>query len=81
MRSGRTAGWAQRLRAFALELAAKDAALIVEAGEALGAATPVGAAVKGVLDEAVVAGLGGADWSELVAAAEHLSQTKLRFHA
>lgn len=64
---------------FALELAAKDAALIVGAGEALGAATPVGQAVKGVLDQAVAAGLGGADWSELVAAAEKLSGVALRF--
>ena len=66
---------------FALELAAKDAALIVGVGAALEAATPVGTAVKGVLDEAVAAGLGGADWSELVAAAEHLSKVDLHFHA
>jgi 3-hydroxyisobutyrate dehydrogenase-like beta-hydroxyacid dehydrogenase len=65
---------------FALELAAKDAALIVGVGEALGAATPVGAAVKGVLDQAVAAGLGSADWSDLVAAAEQLSNVQLRFH-
>ncbi len=55
---------------FALELAAKDAGLIVEWGGALGAPTPVAAAVKGVLDGAVADGLGGADWSELVAVAE-----------
>ena len=64
---------------FALELAAKDAALIVAAGHQLGAATPVGIAVQGVLDRAVAAGLGGADWSELVAAAELLSGTELRY--
>lgn len=66
---------------FALELAAKDAALIVGAGEALGAATPVGEAVRAVLEDAVARGLGGADWSELVVAAEARSGTKLRFHA
>ncbi len=55
---------------FALELAAKDANLIVEWAKELGAATPVAAAVKGVLDGAVASGLGGADWSELVAHAE-----------
>jgi 3-hydroxyisobutyrate dehydrogenase-like beta-hydroxyacid dehydrogenase len=64
---------------FALELAAKDAALIVAAGAAVGAATPVGRAVRDVLDEAVLAGLGGADWSELVAAAERLSDVSLRW--
>ncbi len=49
---------------FALALAAKDAGLIVESGKSLGAPTPVGAAVRGVLDEVVGQGLGGADWSE-----------------
>jgi 3-hydroxyisobutyrate dehydrogenase len=66
---------------FALELAAKDAALIVSTGEQLGAATPVGAAVKGVLDQAVAAGLGGADWSELVAAVEQQSDVVLKWEA
>jgi 2-hydroxy-3-oxopropionate reductase len=55
---------------FALELAAKDAGLFVEWGLTLGAPMPVGAAVKDVLDRAVTNGLGGADWSELVAFAE-----------
>jgi len=64
---------------FALELAAKDAALIVALGELLGAATPVGEAVKGVLDTAVAAGLGGADWSELVAAVEQRSDVVLKW--
>lgn len=64
---------------FALELAAKDAALIVGVGEALGAATPVGDAIRGVLDAAVAAGLGGADWSELVAAAEQRSEVVLKW--
>ena len=64
---------------FALELAAKDAALIVAMGEALGAATPVGSAVRAVLDAAVAGGLGGADWSELVAAAEQQSDVELKW--
>jgi 3-hydroxyisobutyrate dehydrogenase len=55
---------------FALELAAKDAGLIVDTGSAVGAPTPVAAAVRSVLDGAVAGGLGGADWSELVAFAE-----------
>ena len=64
---------------FALELAAKDAGLIVEWGSALGAPTPVAAAVKGVLDGAVAGGLGGADWSELVAVAEQQADVALRW--
>ncbi|HEY6471758.1 MAG TPA: NAD(P)-dependent oxidoreductase [Acidimicrobiales bacterium] len=66
---------------FALELAAKDARLIVELGEALDAPTPVASAVKGVLDEAVKKGLGGADWSELVTHAEQQSGAALRWNA
>jgi 3-hydroxyisobutyrate dehydrogenase-like beta-hydroxyacid dehydrogenase len=65
---------------FALELAAKDAGLIVEWGGALGAPTPVAAAVKGVLDGAVASGLGGADWSELVAVAERNADVALRWN-
>jgi 3-hydroxyisobutyrate dehydrogenase-like beta-hydroxyacid dehydrogenase len=65
---------------FALELAAKDAGLIVEWGSALGAPTPVAAAVKGVLDGAVAGGLGGADWSELVAVAEQQAGVNLRWN-
>jgi 3-hydroxyisobutyrate dehydrogenase-like beta-hydroxyacid dehydrogenase len=64
---------------FALELAAKDAGLIVEWGSTLGAPTPVAAAVKGVLDGAVADGLGGADWSELVAVAEQQADVALRW--
>jgi 3-hydroxyisobutyrate dehydrogenase-like beta-hydroxyacid dehydrogenase len=66
---------------FALELAAKDARLIVELGNALDAPTPVAAAVKGVLDEAVKQGLGGADWSELVAHAEQQAGAPLHWNA
>jgi 3-hydroxyisobutyrate dehydrogenase len=65
---------------FALELAAKDANLIVEWAKELGAATPVAAAVKGVLDSAVASGLGGADWSELVTHAEQQSDVTLRWN-
>ena len=65
---------------FALELAAKDAGLIVDWGTALGAPTPVAAAVKGVLDGAVADGLGGADWSELVAVAERRAGVALRWN-
>ena len=64
---------------FALALAAKDAGLIVDAGAALGAPTPVASAVRGVLDHAVASGLGGADWSELVALAEQQAGVELRW--
>ncbi len=64
---------------FALALAAKDAGLIVDTGAALGAPTPVAAAVRGVLDGAVAGGLGGADWSELVAWAEQQAGVALRW--
>ena len=64
---------------FALALAAKDAGLIVEHGEALGAPTPVGAAVRELLDQVVAQGLGGADWSELVAFAEQQADVALRW--
>jgi 3-hydroxyisobutyrate dehydrogenase-like beta-hydroxyacid dehydrogenase len=64
---------------FALELAAKDAGLIVEWGSTLGAPTPVASAVKGVLDGAVEDGLGGDDWSELVAVAERRANVALRW--
>jgi 3-hydroxyisobutyrate dehydrogenase-like beta-hydroxyacid dehydrogenase len=64
---------------FALELAAKDARLIVELGSELGAPTPVAKAVRQVLDEAVAGGLGGADWSELVAHAEQEAGAALRW--
>jgi len=66
---------------FALELAAKDAGLIVDWGSTLGAPTPVAAAMKGVLDGAVANGLGGADWSELVAVAEQQAGVALRWNA
>jgi 3-hydroxyisobutyrate dehydrogenase-like beta-hydroxyacid dehydrogenase len=64
---------------FALVLAAKDAGLIVDSGEALGVPTPVAAAVRGVLDKAVDQGLGDADWSELVTFAEQQGDVALRW--
>ncbi len=64
---------------FALALAAKDARLIVDSGAALGVPTPIASAVHGVLTEAVAQGLGGADWSELVAFAEQQANVALRW--
>ncbi len=64
---------------FALALAAKDAGLIVESGATLGVPTPVASAVRDVLAQAVAQGLGGADWSELVALAEQQADVALRW--
>jgi 3-hydroxyisobutyrate dehydrogenase-like beta-hydroxyacid dehydrogenase len=64
---------------FALALAAKDAQLIVESGATLGVPTPVASAVHEVLVQAVAQGLGGADWSELVALAEQQADVALRW--
>jgi 3-hydroxyisobutyrate dehydrogenase-like beta-hydroxyacid dehydrogenase len=64
---------------FALVLAAKDAGLIVETGANLGVPTPVASAVHDVLAQAVAQGLGGADWSELVALAEQQANVALRW--
>jgi 3-hydroxyisobutyrate dehydrogenase-like beta-hydroxyacid dehydrogenase len=64
---------------FALELAAKDAGLIVDTGRALGVPTPAGASVLQVLVGAVAAGLGERDWSELVAVAERQGDVELRW--
>ncbi|HXZ61380.1 MAG TPA: NAD(P)-dependent oxidoreductase [Acidimicrobiales bacterium] len=66
---------------FALALAAKDAGLIVETGADLGVPMPVAAAVRDVLERAVAEGLGGADWSELVALAERQADVALRWEA
>jgi 3-hydroxyisobutyrate dehydrogenase-like beta-hydroxyacid dehydrogenase len=55
---------------FALELAAKDAGLMLELGRALGVPTPVAAQVAQVLVSAVGAGMGERDWSELPALLE-----------
>jgi 2-hydroxy-3-oxopropionate reductase len=64
---------------FALDLAAKDAGLIVDRGRALGVPTPAGAAVLQVLVGAMAAGLGDRDWSELVAVAERQGDVELRW--
>jgi 3-hydroxyisobutyrate dehydrogenase-like beta-hydroxyacid dehydrogenase len=64
---------------FALELAAKDARLVVETGESLGVPTPTASAIAGILAGAVELGLGGADWSELVTVAEQLGDVRLRW--
>ena len=64
---------------FALELAAKDAGLIVETGSALDVPTPVAGAIRGVLESTVAQGLGGADWSELVTFAERQADVVLRW--
>ena len=66
---------------FALDLAAKDARLIVDTGNAVDAPMPVGGAIKGVLDSVVAQGFGGADWSELVTFAERQADVVLRWNA
>ena len=66
---------------FALALAAKDAGLIVDTGAALGVPTPVASAIQGVMQQAVAAGLGDADWSELVALAEQQAGVELHWTA
>jgi 3-hydroxyisobutyrate dehydrogenase-like beta-hydroxyacid dehydrogenase len=51
---------------FALELAAKDAGLVVDLARALGVPAPVAQAVRGVLAAAAAGGLGARDFAELV---------------
>lgn len=55
---------------FSLRLAAKDARLITEVGEADGVATPVADAALAFLGDAVERGLGDHDWTDLVLVAE-----------
>ena len=74
-----TVGERGRAAAFALELAAKDAGLIVETGRALDVPTPVGAAVRQILLDAVAAGFGSADWRDLPAVAEQAAGIELRW--
>ena len=62
---------------FSLELAAKDARLIGELGDARGVPTPVAEATLAFLADAVERGLGGHDWSDLVLAAEARSGIEL----
>jgi len=66
---------------FALELAAKDAGLIVETGRVLGVPTPAGAAVLEVLVGAIAAGLGDHDWGDLASVAERQGDVRLRWNA
>lgn len=63
---------------FALEMAAKDAGLMVEAGREAGAPMPVASALLQVLSFAVAQGLGGRDISDLVEVAERAAATELR---
>lgn len=66
---------------FALELAAKDAGLIVEMGRAVGVPTPAGAAVLQVLVGAIAGGLGDHDWGDLASVAERQGDVELRWNA
>ena len=63
---------------FALELAAKDAGLMVEAGRQAGAPMPVASALLQVLSDALAEGLGGRDVSDLVEVAERAAGVELR---
>jgi 3-hydroxyisobutyrate dehydrogenase-like beta-hydroxyacid dehydrogenase len=76
-----TIGTRGRPAAFALELAAKDAGLIVDTGDDLGVPTPAGAAIRQVLLDAIAAGFGSADWSDLAAVAEQAAGVELRWDA
>ena len=62
---------------FSLRLAAKDARLINELGEAIDIPTSVAEAALDFLDDAVDRGLGERDWSDLVEAAEARSGVEL----
>lgn len=62
---------------FSLRLAAKDARLIGELGDAVGVPTPVAAAALAFLGDAVERGLGEHDWTDLVVAAEARSGVEL----
>ncbi|HLX87843.1 MAG TPA: NAD(P)-dependent oxidoreductase [Acidimicrobiales bacterium] len=75
----RVEGIAQRGRPaeFALELAAKDAGLMVEAGREVGAPMPVASALLQVLAFAVGQGLGDRDFSDFVEVAERAAAVEL----
>ncbi len=62
---------------FALGLAAKDAALMLELGRETGVPTPVLAQIEQVLVSAIGAGLGDADWSDLPALMERQANLRL----
>ena len=63
---------------FSLELAAKDAGLMVEAGRQAAVPMPVASALLQVLSFAVAQGLGDRDISDLVEVAERAAATELR---
>ena len=62
---------------FSLELAAKDAGLILDLARAHGVPTPIASAIAQVLVSAIGSDLGHADWSDLPALLER--QADLRF--
>ncbi len=62
---------------FSLRLAAKDADLIGQLGEAVGVPTPVAKAMLEFLSDAVTRGLGDNDWGDLVIAAEQRGEVEL----
>ncbi|MEW6271292.1 MAG: NAD(P)-dependent oxidoreductase [Thermodesulfobacteriota bacterium] len=62
---------------FALDLAAKDAGLLLDVARELGVPTPVGAEVAQALVAAKAFGLGGRDFTEIVEVAERLAGVKL----
>jgi len=63
---------------FALELAAKDAGLVVELARAAGVPAPVAEAVRGVFAAAAAGGLGSCDWSDLAEWMEREAACELR---
>lgn len=62
---------------FALELAAKDAGLLLEVARELGVPTPVAAEVAQALVAAKAFGLGGRDFTDVVEVIERLTGVKL----
>jgi 3-hydroxyisobutyrate dehydrogenase-like beta-hydroxyacid dehydrogenase len=62
---------------FAMELAAKDAGLMLEIGEQTGVPLPVASAVHQMLSYAKAQGLGGHDISDLVEVMERAASVKL----
>jgi 3-hydroxyisobutyrate dehydrogenase-like beta-hydroxyacid dehydrogenase len=63
---------------FSLELAAKDAGLMLEVGREVGMPMPVASAVHQVLTFAKAQGLGGHDISDLVEVAERAAAVEIR---
>ena len=63
---------------FALELAAKDAGLLLEVAREAGVPVPVAAQVAQSLVAAVGAGLGDRDFTDLVELVERQARVKLR---